>query len=86
MLDPITLKTVRPFVIDNVVLSHEEVENGVKLKNKAEVNKFLKSNVEELIERAKAEWEERFKDEEEECEREMMLPLIRLKVTSCWMV
>ena len=43
-LEPIQLRTVRPFVFGEVILS-EEREAGAKLETKAMVNKFLKSKV-----------------------------------------
>lgn len=43
-MDPIQLKTVRPFVYGDINLE-EMREEGVKLDTKTAVNKFLKSKV-----------------------------------------
>ncbi|CAH7670955.1 Mre11 DNA-binding presumed domain-domain-containing protein, partial [Phakopsora pachyrhizi] len=80
-MTPIPLKTVRPFVFHEIVLSEEEEEqrtlrNGLKFDQKSGVVKFLKQIVEDLIKRANEEWEEEHGDD---C-IEKMLPLIRLRV------
>jgi Mre11 DNA-binding presumed domain len=87
------LRSVRPFVLGDVMLAEEQEVNGVKLDTKKDVNKFLRSKVwlsfvkcrnrgsdseiqvEELIHRAREQWQS-LHDEDEE----MLLPLIRLKV------
>lgn len=43
-MDPIQLKTVRPFVYGDIALE-EAREEGAKLDSKVAVNKFLKSKV-----------------------------------------
>lgn len=57
----------------------EEQAKGAVLKTKVQVNKFLKARVNQLIDRANAEWAELHPDEDDE-DREPMLPLIRLRV------
>lgn len=43
-MEPIQLKTVRPFVFGDVILQDAR-EDGIKLDSKVAVNKFLKSKV-----------------------------------------
>jgi double-strand break repair protein MRE11 len=84
--EPIRLKTVRPFVMREIVLSEEK--EGQKLarkeNNRTEVTRFLMSIVEELIEEANAEWletqGERNEDDDDEDAPQAPLPLIRLRV------
>ncbi|KAI0634000.1 Metallo-dependent phosphatase-like protein [Trametes polyzona] len=79
---PIPLRSVRPFVIDDVVLSEAAEEEGFDLNEKMEVSKFLKAKVSELIKKANAEWDERNARAVAEGEPELPrpLPLVRLKV------
>ncbi|KAJ9201561.1 hypothetical protein DTO164E3_3454 [Paecilomyces variotii] len=79
--EPIRLKTVRPFVMREIVLSEEKGAQKLARKddNRTEVTRFLMSIVDELIEEAKAEWLESQEGEEEE-EQEPPLPLVRLRV------
>jgi double-strand break repair protein MRE11 len=44
-LTPIPLRTVRPFVIDNVVLNEVAEEEGIDLSSQIEINKYLKAKV-----------------------------------------
>ncbi|RHZ48326.1 MRX complex nuclease subunit [Aspergillus thermomutatus] len=80
--EPIRLKTVRPFAIREIVLSEEKGAQKLARKenNRTEVTRFLVSIVEDLIEEAKAEWLEMQDDAEEDEEREVPLPLVRLRV------
>lgn len=80
--EPIRLKTVRPFVMREIVLSEEKGAQKLARKddNRTEVTRFLMSIVDELIEEAKAEWLESQEGEEEEEEQEPPLPLVRLRV------
>lgn len=80
--EPIRLKTVRPFAMREIVLSEEKGAQKLARKenNRTEVTRFLISIVEELIEEAKAEWLEMQDDAEEDEEREVPLPLVRLRV------
>ncbi|BAE59013.1 unnamed protein product [Aspergillus oryzae RIB40] len=80
--EPIPLKTVRPFVMKEIVLSEEKGAQKLARKenNRTEVTRFLMTIVEELIEQAKAEWLAMQEDVEEEEELEVPLPLVRLRV------
>ncbi|KAG6887479.1 meiotic recombination [Termitomyces sp. T32_za158] len=81
-LTPIALRTVRPFVIESVVLSEVAEEEGIDLSDQIDISKFLKTRVNALIDQANRIWDERnakaVEDGEEELPR--MLPLVRLKV------
>ncbi|KAG8934833.1 meiotic recombination [Tulasnella sp. 418] len=81
-MTPILLRTVRPFVIEEVVLSEAAEEESFSLTEKTEIIKFLRSRVEALIQRASQEFAERnaaaVSNGEEPLED--MLPLVRLKV------
>ncbi|KAF5860206.1 meiotic recombination [Aspergillus alliaceus] len=80
--EPITLKSVRPFVMKEIVLSEEKGAQKLARKenNRTEVTRFLMAIVEELIEQAKAEWLAMQGDVEEDEELEVPLPLVRLRV------
>ncbi|KAL4957310.1 Mre11 DNA-binding presumed domain-containing protein [Aspergillus filifer] len=81
--EPIRLKSVRPFVMREIVLSEEKGAQKLARKenNRTEVTRFLMTVVEELIEEAKADWLELHGDEAEEDEElEVPLPLVRLRV------
>ncbi|KAG7095679.1 meiotic recombination, variant 2 [Marasmius oreades] len=81
-LTPIPLRTVRPFVIEEVVLSELADEEGFDVSDQIAISKSLKSKVNILIEQANQLWDDRNAkakaDGEEEVPR--MLPLVRLKV------
>ncbi|KAI9866877.1 MAG: meiotic recombination [Trichoglossum hirsutum] len=77
------LKTVRPFVMKEIVLSEERELRGLAKKdnNRTQLTQYLVEAVEDLIEKAKAEWLEVQEDEEDEDEElEVPLPLVRLRV------
>ncbi|KAJ5102409.1 Mre11 DNA-binding [Penicillium alfredii] len=83
--EPIRLKSVRPFVMREIVLSEEKGAQKLARKenNRTEVTRFLMSIVEELIEEANAEWRDMHDDgddEDDEEPREIPLPLVRLRV------
>ncbi|KAL4928650.1 MRX complex nuclease subunit [Aspergillus undulatus] len=80
--EPIRLKSVRPFVMREIVLSEEKGAQRLARKenNRTEVTRFLMTIVEELIEEAKADWLELHGDQEEDEELEAPLPLVRLRV------
>ncbi|OJJ45065.1 hypothetical protein ASPZODRAFT_17977 [Penicilliopsis zonata CBS 506.65] len=83
--EPIRLRTVRPFVMREIVLSEEKGARKLARKenNRTELTRFLMSIVEELIEEAKAEWLEIQEGEENEEGEEgvqIPLPLVRLRV------
>ncbi|KAI0693680.1 Mre11 DNA-binding presumed domain-containing protein [Cerioporus squamosus] len=81
-LTPIPLRSVRPFVIDEVNLVEAADKEGFDLTDKIEIAKFLKNKVNELIDKANAQWDERNARALEEGEPELPrpLPLVRLKV------
>ncbi|BDD62336.1 meiotic recombination [Monascus purpureus] len=80
--EPIRLKSVRPFVMREIVLSEEKEMKKLARKenNRTEVTRFLMSIVEELIEEAKADWLEMHEDNVQDEELEVPLPLVRLRV------
>lgn len=80
--EPIRLKSVRPFVMREIVLSEEKGAQKLARKenNRTEVTRFLMTMVEELIEEAKADWLELHGDEAEDEEIGVPLPLVRLRV------
>ncbi|KAF8607215.1 DNA repair exonuclease [Ceratobasidium sp. AG-I] len=81
-LTPIPLRTVRPFVLDDVILSEAAETEGLDTANQIEVMKFLRGRVNALIDQAREEWEQRNEDAGISPEEagQMMLPLVRLKV------
>ncbi|KAJ7241724.1 Metallo-dependent phosphatase-like protein [Mycena haematopus] len=81
-MTPIPLRTVRPFVIESVVLSEIAEEEGLNLGDQMEITKFLKNKVNSLIEKASEQWAERNARAVEDGDEplEPMLPLVRLKV------
>ncbi|KAJ6625057.1 DNA repair exonuclease [Mycena sp. CBHHK59/15] len=81
-MKPIPLRTVRPFVIEDVVLNEVAEEEGLNLADQMEITKFLKAKVNALIEKADEQWDERNARAAAEGEAALppMLPLIRLKV------
>lgn len=81
-LTPIPLRTVRPFVMDNLPLEDVAAQEGVDINDRAATTKIMKSAVEALIERANEIWDKRNEQARELGEPELphMLPLIRLKV------
>lgn len=80
--EPIRLKSIRPFVMREIVLSEEKGAQKLARKenNRTELTRFLMTIVEELIEEAKADWLELHGDEAEDEELEVPLPLVRLRV------
>ncbi|RMJ28108.1 double-strand break repair protein [Aspergillus sp. HF37] len=80
--EPIPLRTVRPFATKEIVLSEEKGTQKLARKedNRTEVTRFLMTIVEELIEEAKAQWLEMQNTTEDDEEREVPLPLVRLRV------
>ncbi|KAI9774343.1 MAG: meiotic recombination [Geoglossum simile] len=77
------LKTVRPFVMKEIILSEEKTLKGLAKKdnNRTQLTQYLVEVVENLIEEAKNEWLEiQEDDDDEDEEREVPLPLVRLRV------
>ena len=81
-VDIIRLKTVRPFVMREIILSEEkEAMRLVKrANNRTDLTRFLQSIVEKMIGQANQEWEEAQGDEERDEDEKPPLPLIRLRV------
>ena len=85
-VEPIRLKTVRPFVWEELILQEDkEFQKHVKSGNKSGTNRthitqFLMGKVDNLIEEAKAEWIAAQEEPEEDEELEVPLPLVRLRV------
>ncbi|KAL1717578.1 Metallo-dependent phosphatase-like protein [Schizophyllum commune] len=80
--DPIRLRTVRPFVTEEVVLSEIADEEDLDLTDQSQIHKYLKSRVDALIARAHEEWEARNAEAVENGDDPLpsMLPLVRLRV------
>jgi double-strand break repair protein MRE11 len=82
--EPIRLKTVRPFIMRDIVLAEEEEIKRKKLwrvaDNRAKITEYLTRVVEDLIEEAKRDWLELQDDREEEEVLEVPRPLVRLRV------
>ncbi|KAI6126746.1 Metallo-dependent phosphatase-like protein [Pisolithus sp. B1] len=81
-MKPIPLRTVRPFVLEDVVLSEAAEEEGFELNDQIAVSKFLKSRVNALIDQANKLWDDRNARAIEDGDEPLphMLPLVRLKV------
>ena len=81
-VEPIRLKTVRPFVMREIVLAEEKeaVKLAKKANNRTELTRFLESIVNEMIEQANQEWEEAQGNEELDEDQARPKPLIRLRV------
>ena len=82
-IEPIRLKTVRPFVMKEIVLAEEKeaARLAKKANNRTELTRFLEGIVHKMIEQANAEWEEaQGEDEDRDEEVTAPLPLIRLRV------
>jgi double-strand break repair protein MRE11 len=83
--EPIRLKSVRPFVMREVVLQEDRQMRKIGLEggdNKAAVDRFCMKHVDELIKQANAEWLELQQENDDELDEELVppLPLIRLRV------
>jgi double-strand break repair protein MRE11 len=81
--EPIPLKTVRPFVMKEIVLSEDKTAKKLARKenNRTEITRLLMTYVEDLIEQAKTEWLETHQDDfGDDEEPEIPLPLVRLRV------
>lgn len=77
-MEKIRLRSVRPFVIDEVSLDEVADEEDIAFDNRVQVNQYLKKRVKELIQRANTEWDELYAEEEDK--PPIKLPLIRLRV------
>ncbi|KAH8998039.1 Metallo-dependent phosphatase-like protein [Lactarius akahatsu] len=81
-MTPIPLRTVRPFVMDEILLTEVAEEEGFDVTDQMEVTKYLKLRVAELIDKANDVWDRRNSQAVQDGEVELprMLPLVRLKV------
>ena len=81
-VERIRLKTVRPFVMKEIVLAEDKkaVSFAKKGDNRTALTRHLMDIVESMIEEAKAEWKAARDEAEDEEEEEAPLPLIRLRV------
>ncbi|KAL9939632.1 hypothetical protein V8E36_001449 [Tilletia maclaganii] len=77
-LDPIRLKTVRPFLMDEIDLEKELEKLGIKSDDKDRITKVLRERVTKLIGIANKNWDTEHADDDPQPAR--MLPLIRLRV------
>ncbi|EED16923.1 meiotic recombination protein Mre11 [Talaromyces stipitatus ATCC 10500] len=81
--EPIPLKTVRPFVMKEIVLSEDKTAKKLARKenNRTEITRLLMTYVDDLIEQAKTEWLETHQDDiGDDEEPQIPLPLVRLRV------
>ena len=76
------LKTVRPFVMKEMVLHQEKGMKALAKKenNRSEITRYLEGVVNNLIAAANADWLQAQGEAEEDEEREIPLPLVRLRV------
>ena len=81
-VETIRLKTVRPFVMKEIVLSEEKeaMKLAKKANNRTELTRFLEGIVNSMIKQANDEWEQAQGDEEKDEDEKPPLPLIRLRV------
>lgn len=79
-VEPITLQTVRPFVIDDIDLDDAIEEAQVGIDEKQAVIRVLKAKIKSLIARADREWQEKHAHLPAEEQPQKMLPLVRLRV------
>lgn len=80
-LEPIRLKSVRPFVMKEMILSEDkEAKKLAREDNRSRLTQYLVSIVEGLIVQAKQEWSEMQDEVDPDDEIEIPLPLIRLRV------
>ncbi|KAF8635559.1 hypothetical protein AX15_000209 [Amanita polypyramis BW_CC] len=81
-LTPIPLRTTRPFVIGEVILTEAAETEGFNISDTMEITKYLKIKVNELISQANELWDERNRKAVQRGEEELprMLPIVRLKV------
>ncbi|KAF2739867.1 DNA repair exonuclease [Polyplosphaeria fusca] len=82
--EPLRLKTVRPFVMKEIVLAEEpEIKNRelwAKPNNRTKINQYLTKMVEGLIGEAKSDWLALQDDREHDADFQIPLPIVRLRV------
>ncbi|RAR10537.1 double-strand break repair protein mus-23 [Stemphylium lycopersici] len=80
----IRLKSVRPFIMKEIVLAEEREIKQKELwrvsDNRTKITQYLNKVIEELIDEAKRDWLELQVDREEDDDIEPPLPLVRLRV------
>jgi len=81
-VDTIRLKTVRPFVMKEIVLSEDKTALSFAKKgdNRTALTRHLMDIVESMIKEAKVEWKAAQDDADRDDDEEVPLPLIRLRV------
>ncbi|KAE8255717.1 hypothetical protein A4X13_0g2931 [Tilletia indica] len=77
-VNPIKLKTVRPFIMTEIDLEAELGELNIKADDKDRITKVLRDKVNKLVAEAVRSWDAEHADENPKPER--MLPLVRLRV------
>ena len=82
--EPIRLKSVRPFIMRDIVLQEQQEVIDKKLwrtiENKNKVSQIVCGIIDEMIEEAQREWLELQDDRDEDENIEIPLPLVRLRV------
>ncbi|KAF2472184.1 DNA repair exonuclease [Lindgomyces ingoldianus] len=82
--EAIRLKSVRPFVMKEIVLAEERAMKEKELwrmtENRTKVTQYLEGVVEKMIEEAKMEWLELQDEQDEGDSLQVPLPLVRLRV------
>ena len=81
-VEPIRLKTVRPFIMKDIVLQEDkEFKKHIKSgSNRTHITQYLMTIVEDLIKEAKKGWLEAQDEPEQDEELVAPLPLVRLRV------
>ena len=81
-VETIRLKTVRPFVMREIILGEEKeaVRLAKRANNRTEITRFLEGIIHEMIKQANDEWEETQADEDRDEDEKPPLPLVRLRV------
>ncbi|KAI9885683.1 MAG: TTAGGG repeat binding factor [Watsoniomyces obsoletus] len=76
------LKTVRPFVMKEIILAQEKGMKALAKKdnNRSEITRYLEGIVNDLIDQAKTDWLQMQDEADDDEEREVPLPLVRLRV------
>ncbi|KAL5450572.1 hypothetical protein PMIN07_000089 [Paraphaeosphaeria minitans] len=82
--EPIRLKSVRPFIMKDIVLQEQQEVIDQKLwrvsENKNKISEVIATVVNEMIDQAQREWVELQDDRDEDEDIEIPLPLVRLRV------
>jgi double-strand break repair protein MRE11 len=80
--EAVLLKTVRPFLMKEIVLAEERALKNIwkKDNNRTEITRHLVSIVDDLIEEAKQQWRDAQDPDMEIDDKDIPLPLIRLRV------